>query len=207
MAESPLSGPKKVIDINGEVIQVGENNNTNKIFQNCIININYYNQLPPPTADTVPVRDHTTKPYLRQVQGQVKKKVKNNGRSATAPGRPCDQGPASHAVKICTQTVLDSRGSVLEPGDGVVIGNKGNYNYGIFVGDRMVVTVDNTTKVVKVPLDVNVPFRKSWGMLFYQYYDSVERVQRATRRVGQVFYGHDFDFVWWCFTGKKLCDF
>ncbi|XP_048244815.1 uncharacterized protein LOC124119114 [Haliotis rufescens] len=136
MAASTSSRPTKVIDIqNGEGIQVGDNNNTNKIFHNCIINItNYYNQPPPPAADTVPARGHTTKPYLRQVQVQVKKKAKNNGQPATAPGRP-HQGPASHAVKICTQTVVDSEGSVLEPGDCVEIGSKGNYNYGIFVGE------------------------------------------------------------------------
>ncbi|XP_048244812.1 uncharacterized protein LOC124121293 isoform X2 [Haliotis rufescens] len=205
MAESPSSRPTKVIDFqNCEEIQVGDNNITNKIFNNCIININnYYNQPPPPTADA----DHTTEPYLRQVQVQVKKKAKNNGRSATAPGRPRDQGPASHAVTITTQTVVDSEGSVLEPGGGVEIGSKANYNYGIFVGDGMVVTVDkNTRKVVKVPLDVKEPFKEYWAMyLFFSFpnYDRVQKVQRATGRVGQVFDGDDEDFVWWCYTGRK----
>ncbi|XP_071115697.1 uncharacterized protein [Haliotis cracherodii] len=201
MAASPSSRPTKVIDIqNGEEIQVGDNNtNANNIFHNCIININYYNQPPPPTTDT----DGKTEPYLRQVQVQVKKKAKKNGRPATAPGRPRDQGPASHAVKICTQTVVDSEGSVLELGDVVVIGSKGNFNSGIFVGDGMVVTVDkNTRKVVKVPLDVKEPFTKYWGISFHsRYYDSVERVQRATGRVRQVFDGDDF--VWWCYTGQN----
>ncbi|XP_071097017.1 uncharacterized protein [Haliotis cracherodii] len=161
-----------VMDTQQGGMQVGENNNI--YYSNChITNITNINYITNNCKQCHPTEEHgVTQDASRDLRS------------------------TSNVHTTTSVRLADREGREVELGDWVVFDKISLVS--IYVGDGMSIMGDEETgKIVLEPINVEEPFT-SYPCFPEQKYSGIQLVQRAKGKVGQVFDGPYFDFVWWC---------